>query len=92
MPINPADHPVTIVPGTNWIAFPLNEAMQPGVAFAGFGVKDDMVKSKNGSTKCLANGSWRGTNFPGLEPWNGYLYNSAATTNRTLVFPLNTVK
>ena len=87
MPVDPSAHPVTIVPGTNWIAFPLNETMQPAEAFAGFAVTNDVVKSKTGSTKRLANGSWRGTNFPGLEPWKGYYYNSAATTTRTLVFP-----
>ena len=92
MPINPADHPVAIAPGANWIAFPLDETMQPATAFANFAITNDVVKSKTGSTKRLANGNWRGTNFPGLEPWKGYVYNSVASETKTLVFPTSSSK
>ena len=88
MPINPADHPATILAGqSNWIAFPVNEEMTLSAAFAGFNaVNGDVVKSKTGNAKY--NGStWRATGLNKLEPGKGYLFNSASSQTRTLTFP-----
>ena len=87
-PINPADHPATILSGqSNWIAFPVNEEMTLSAAFAGFNaVNGDVVKSKTGNAKY--NGStWRATGLNKLEPGKGYLFNSASSQTRTLTFP-----
>ena len=87
-PINPADHPATILSGqSNWIAFPINEEMTLSAAFAGFNaVNGDVVKSKTGNAKY--NGStWRATGLNKLEPGKGYLFNSASSQTRTLTFP-----
>ena len=87
LPINPAYHPVTIVNGPNWIGYPLAGSMTVTAAFANFGVvTGDVVKSKSGSTR-YRNGSWRPNGLTTLEPGQGYIFNSAATGNRTLVFP-----
>ena len=84
-PINPAEHIITIVNGSNWIAFPLSESMTPANAFDGFAVSGDVISSQNGSS--IYNGSvWRGP-LNTLEPGKGYIYRSAATSNRTFVFP-----
>lgn len=84
-PINPAEHPVTILPGVNWIAFPFNTNMTVANAFAGFAVSGDKVSSRTQSTNY--NGTrWRGT-LSTLEPGCGYIYNSAATENRPFTFP-----
>jgi hypothetical protein len=84
-PIDPAEHPITIVNGLNWIAFPFNTSMTVANAFAGFAVNGDKVTSRTASTSY--NGTrWRGT-FSNLEPGQGYIYNSAATESRTFVFP-----
>ena len=91
--INPEDHPATILGGqSNWIAFPVNEEMTPGVAFAGFdAVNGDVVKAKTGNAKY--NGStWRASGLSKLEPGKGYIFNSATTTERTLIFPASTSK
>ena len=87
-PINPAEHPVTISPNTaNWIGYPLAEGMTVTAAFADFGVvTGDVVKSKSGSTR-YRNGSWRPNGLTTLELGQGYIYNSAAMGERTLVFP-----
>ena len=86
-PIIPADHPITIVNGPNWIGYPLVGSMTVTAAFANFGVVNgDVVKSKSGSTRYW-NGSWRPNGLNTLEPGQGYIFNSAATGERTLVFP-----
>ena len=85
MPIDPAEHPITIRNGVNWIGFPFQADMAISDAFAGFAVANDMVQGSEGYT--TYNGTrWRGS-LSNLVPGRGYLYNSAASENRTLVFP-----
>ena len=86
--INPADYPATIEPGANWIAFPLSEGMTVTNAFSNFNpiVGDEVLSKGNGKT------TRRGSNWMGaltnLVPGQGYIYNSKATENKTLVFPM----
>ena len=89
MPLDPAEHPVTIVNGANWIGFPFSTGMTVSDAFAGFAVNGDQVSSQgNGST--TYNGSrWRGQ-LTNLVPGQGYNYKSAATETRTFTFPAGT--
>ena len=85
MPVDPAQCSININNGANWIAFPLQQSMAIGDAFAGFPAPQDVVKSKNASS------TWNGRRWtPGLStlvPGQGYIYNSKATTTKTLVFP-----
>ena len=85
-PVDPADHPATVVNGANWIAFPLNGSMSLNNAFAGFAVTNDVVKSKGGTSQ-YKNGRWMGSSLTTLEPGQGYIYKSAATGTRTFTFP-----
>ena len=88
MPINPADHPVTIKNGVNWIAFLLSQSMAVTDAFAGFPANQDNIKANGGGQatwNCNA-GLWVG-GLTLLEPGQGYIYNSKATENKTFVFP-----
>ena len=86
MPVNPAEHPVIIHNGANWIAFPLSESMTITNAFAGFNVvSGDVVNSKSNGLATYTN-RWRGT-LTTLVPGQGYIYNSAATEDRVLTFP-----
>ena len=88
LPINPAEHPITIVNGVNWIGFPLNQSMSLTNAFAEFAVSGDKIKAQ--SSNALYNGgSWRG-NLNIFEPGKGYMYISNVQDNRTFVFPANT--
>ena len=85
-PVNPAEHPVIIHNGANWIAFPLSESMTITNAFAGFNVvSGDVVNSKSNGLATYTN-RWRGT-LTTLVPGQGYIYNSAATGDRVLIFP-----
>ncbi len=84
-PIIPAEHPITITNGANWIGFPLGEAKSLNDAFAGFAVSGDAVKSQNGLS--TFNGTiWRG-GFSTLEPGKGYIYKSNVQSIRTFTFP-----
>ena len=88
MPVDPADHPATISYGANWIAYPLRESMTVANAFADYTptVGDEILSKGNGKA------TRRGSNWMGqlqtLVPGQGYIYNSKATQNKTLVFPM----
>ena len=84
-PIVPAEHPITIMNGANWIGYPLTESMSLTNAFAGFAISGDQVKSKDNGSSTYTN-RWRGT-LTTLEPGQGYIFKSSAQSNRTLVFP-----
>ena len=88
MPLDPAEHPVTIVNGTNYIAFPFAENMSLTNAFAGFAVNGDKVLSQN-SSATYNRGRWQGSGLTNLEPGKGYIYKSSTSGDRTLVFPSN---
>ena len=87
-PLVPAEHPVTISNGTNWIGCPLSESMTLTAAFAGFPANQDVVKSKTASA------TWNGRRWVGqldtLVPGQGYIYQSKASGNKTFTFPLGT--
>ena len=85
-PIDPTEHPITILPGANWIGFPLNENMSITNAFAGFAVSGDAVKRQVGNAANYSNGSWRPTSFT-LIPGKGYIYKSGVTVARTFIYP-----
>ena len=91
MPINTAEHPVTIANGNNWIAFPLGESMTVTDAFAGFPANGDVIKSNSGgqATWNSTANRWIG-GLTTLEPGKGYIYNSKASENKTFVFPIST--
>lgn len=88
MPI--ASATIDIVPGHNWIGYPLSESMTVTNAFANFNaVPNDRVTSSI-STFSTYNGSrWRGT-LSNLEPGKGYILYSASTDTRQLTFPTGT--
>ena len=84
-PVNPSEYEITITPDNNWIGFLSGTNMTLSEAFGTFPVNGDMITSKNLSS-VYRNGQWRGQ-LKTLQPGNGYIYNSAATGNRTFVFP-----
>ena len=86
MPIDPADHPVTICNAYNWIGYPLSENMSLTNAFAGFATINDEIISQTGNAK-YTRGRWQGGSLTTLEPGKGYIYNSTSTEERIFVFP-----
>ena len=90
-PIDPAEHPITVKNGKNWIAYPLDVPMSLTNAFAGFAVNGDVIKSKDGSAT-YTRGRWMGTTLTTLEPGQGYVYTSSQTNDRTLTYPIPVAK
>ena len=85
----PANHPITINGGWNWIGFPCSQSVSVNDAMSGFTpVANDVIKGRNGSTTYVSYGStslWYGT-LNTLEPGQGYMYKSNNSTSKTLVF------
>jgi hypothetical protein len=85
-PIIPDSHTLSIVPGNNWIGFPLGQSMSVTDAFAGFPVRNDRISSQTSGFTTFNGSTWRG-NLNTLQPGQGYIYNSASSETRTLTFP-----
>ena len=85
MPIDATTLTAILTPGVNYIAYPYNTSIATADLFAGFVIDNDAVKSKN-QTLTYKRGRWSGQ-LTTLEPGNGYIYNSAGTSDRTFVFP-----
>ena len=85
MPIDPEEHPVTILNGANWIGFPLNSSLTLSNAFAGFAINGDRIKSQ--TNNALYNGiRWQGQ-LDTVEPNKGYIYISNSSEGRVFTFP-----
>ena len=91
MPVDPANCPITIHNGVNWIGFLPAESMPVGEAFSGLNPAiGDVIKSKVGSS--TYNGAiWRGS-VENLEPGQGYIYQSTASDDKTFTFGMNNNK
>ena len=91
-PINPAEHPITILAGeATWIGFPFSESKDPAdVIPAGFAVNGDQIKGKDGNFRYTGT-QWRATGINSLESEKGYMYIPASTVteDRILIYPIN---
>jgi hypothetical protein len=94
MPLNPAAYSITLAPassmgsGTSWIGYPVNAEMTLNNAFgSSLPVNGDIVQSQLLNT-VRTRGQWRGE-LGTLQPGQGYMYQSASTTERTFTFPSN---
>ena len=88
MPVNPTEHPITIVNGTNWIGFPFSESMNLSNAFSDFAVNGDKIWAPNGSFANFNGNNWEG-GFSALQPGQGYKYEVTTTGVRTFEFPVS---
>ena len=88
LPLDPAEHPITINAGITWIGFPFAANMSLTDAFAGFALSGDMVSSK-GLNSTYNGTRWRGT-LNTLVPGQGYIFET--TTSRTFVYPTGSSK
>jgi hypothetical protein len=84
-PANAASHPITIVPGWNWIGFPSAEAMSLEDAFAGFAQEGDKIRNSAAEIDYDPEWGWFG-DFETLEPSQGYMYFSSSDEPKTLIF------
>ena len=84
---DPTDHPITLNSnGYTWIGYPVQQSMNVADAFVGLNAEmGDLVKSKTGMAMYTGN-SWVGT-LNSLEPGQGYMYKSNATSSKTFTYP-----
>ncbi len=86
--IDPALYPITLNPGDNWIGYPVSQSMSLTEAFADANpVNGDKVSAYDGYAQYY-NGSWYGA-LQTLQPGQGYIYKSNATSTKTFTFPNN---
>ena len=85
---NPADHPVTLVAGWNWIGYPVSASMTITEALSGITPQSgDMLKSQNdGYASYLEGYGWYGS-LGTLQPGMGLMYKSNNGSAVTLVYP-----
>jgi hypothetical protein len=88
LPINPSEHPISILNGANWIGFPFNSSLTLSNAFAGFAVNGDKIKSQTNNAQ-YSGIRWQGQ-LNTLEPGKGYIYISNSSDDRIFTFPTNT--
>jgi len=81
----PAEHPITLNQGWNWIGYPGSESMSIEEALTGFRARNnDVIKGRTSFTK-FTNGEWQGT-LTAFEPGQGYQFGSGSARPRILVF------
>ena len=88
MPINPADHPITIVGNGNptWIGYPFSEGMTVTDAFTALPPQNNDIFRSSSGNSTYNRGRWS----QGIEltPGFGYIYKSAPNSaDRTFTYP-----
>jgi hypothetical protein len=86
-PLDPATTVITLVPGFNWIGYPVSQSLNINYALSGLTpTAGDIIKSE--SAMAMYTGTtWVGSlNF--LEPGKGYIYKSNASQEKTFTFPV----
>lgn len=84
--VNPADYPITIKPGVNWVGVTTSTLMTVDEAFAGLAPEEgDQVKNLT-AISYYENGTWEGT-LGAIEPGKGYIYTSMAEGDKQFTFP-----
>ena len=87
-PADPATHQITIKAGQwNRIGFPCSEVVSVEDALADFeAVEGDFIEGPNGSTEYYEGVGWFGDGMDEFVPGEGYMFNSASSEDRPLVF------
>ncbi len=85
--VDPAEHPITLVPGVNWIGFIGTESMSLSDAFVNLTPTNmDYIQTKDGVATYYQGIGWRGS-VSALNPGEGFIYKSKATTDKTFTYP-----
>ena len=80
---NPADYPITIYPGPNWIGFPYNQEVEINLALSDFEAEEgDVLEGRNDQTE-FDGDEWFGE-IENLVPGEGYIYYSHGDDVKTL--------
>ena len=88
LPASPANHPITVSSGWNWIGYPCTNTMSVTQAFSGYTpANGDQVKSQSDYSMYYS-GMWIGQ-LQTITPGTGLMYksNNTAPTPTVLVYP-----
>ena len=82
---DPAEYPINLSTGANWIGLVGTESMSLDEAFANFTPSNmDVIKTKNGTATYYQGRGWRGS-ISSIIPGQGFIYNSKS--QQTFTFP-----
>ena len=85
--VDPAEHPITLNPGVNWIGFIGTEEMSFSEALAGLTPTNlDNIKTLEGVSTYYEGIGWRGT-ISTLRPGQGFIYKSKGSSTQTFYYP-----
>jgi hypothetical protein len=91
VPVNPAEHEVTINSGISWIGYPLAQAMSVDDALSGLTPEENDVIKTSGKMAMYSDGYWEGS-LTTLEPGKGYIYRSRASQAKTFFYPSSKIE
>ena len=83
--VDPADYPITLVYGVNWIGFIGTEEMSLNEAFTE-ATNLDVIKTQTGNAVYYQGKGWKGT-ISNLKPGQGLIYKSKNQQPRTFTYP-----
>ena len=85
--VDPAEYPITLKPGLNWVGFIGLEDMDLNTAFGNLTPTHlDYIQTKTGGATYYNGYGWRGS-AKSLHPGEGFIYRSQASENKTFVYP-----
>ncbi len=84
--VDPAEHPLVLNPGNNWIGILGNEDKTLDEALPN-PTNLDYIKTANGLSVYYQGQGWKGS-ISTLKPGTGYIYNSKAGVTKTITYPL----
>ncbi len=89
--VDPAEHPITIVPNWSWIGYPVNATQEVADAISNTFVPadGDMIKSQGASITYYDGYGWWTSEVINMIPGKGYKYQSNASENKSLTFVNN---
>jgi hypothetical protein len=83
--VDPADYPIIIYPGSNWIGFIGTESVSINQALSNYTATQGDKIVFNNKFSTFNGSSWVGT-LTQLVPGNGYIFKSKAVESQTLIF------
>ena len=87
---NSSSHPITLVPGWNWIGYVSNTSNSVDNALSSLTPnEDDIIQGRNGFSSYFPGWGWYG-DIENMTPGQGYMYKLTGMASQVLVYPAAT--